>query len=93
MKVKGQVVSVSEAGDLVTDIPVGELTAAPRDESVHIKCEGHMTRGIFPTDHKQPDMTFVAIEGTHGFLELLLVGDDASKFLGIKSGHQVQVHW
>lgn len=90
---KGRIVSVTESGDLVTDIAVGDLNGTPRDERVSVTCEGHVTSGIYPTDHAQPEMTFVAFEGVNGFLQLSLVGDDASRFLGLKSGHEVQLKW
>ena len=92
-KVTGQVVSVSAEGNLVTDISVGDLGNAPRDERVSIKSEGHATAGIYALDHGQPEMTFIAIEGGSGCLELLLVGDDASRFLGIQAGSAVTVQW
>ena len=88
-KLTGQVTSVAANGDLVTDIQLSD--AVPRDESVSISCEGHVTSGIFPFDHGQPDMTFVAFEGEDGYLRLSLVGDDASRFLGIKTGSAVTI--
>ena len=90
---EGQVVSVTEEGDLVTDIAVSALAATPRDEQVTIHCDGHVTSGIYPAQHDQPEMTFIAIEGTSGFLELALVGDNASRFLGIKPGANVLLKW
>ena len=92
-KLTGQINSVSESGNLVSDIQVGDLNAVPRDESVSIRCGGHTTVGIYPADHDQPEMTFVAIEGASGFVELSLVGDDASRFLGIKSGDEITIKW
>ena len=92
-KITGQVVSVSDAGDLITDIKVADLGAVPRDESVRIKCEGHLTIDIFPTEHGQPEMTFIALEGKSGCLELSLVGDDASRFLSISVGSTVAIAW
>ena len=86
-KLKGEVVSVRDAGDLVTDISVAALVAVPRDEQVCIRC------GIFPADHDQPEMTFIAVEGESGFLELALVGDSANRFLGIKLGASVSLEW
>jgi S-adenosylmethionine hydrolase len=92
-KLQGQVVSVTDAGDLVTDIAVADLRSTPRNDRVSIRCEGHVTSGIFPTEHEQPSMTFVALEGASGFLELSLVGDDASRFLGIRPGADVSLVW
>jgi hypothetical protein len=84
---------VTEAGDLVTDITLDALSAAPRDERTSIRCEGHVTSGIFPADHDQPEMTFIAVQGSSGFLELCLVGDNASRFLGIRPGSVVTLDW
>ena len=92
-KLKGEVVSVSDGGDLVTDISLSDLGQAPRDEQLSIRCEGHVTSGIYPAEHGQPEMTFVAYEGASGFLELSLVGDDASRFLGIKPGAAITLSW
>ena len=92
-KITGQVVSVSDSGDLITDIKVSDLESVPRDDRVRVHCEGHATVGIFPKDHAQAEMTFVAFEGESGCVELSLVGDDASRFLGIKSGSVVELKW
>ena len=92
-KLTGTVVAVTRAGDVVTDIAVAALESVPRDDRLRVSCEGHVTLGIYPTDHGQPEMTFVASEGASGFLELSLVGDDASRFLGIKPGAVVQLSW
>ena len=92
-KLSGQVVTVTEGGDLVTDIKMADLELAPRDGQVRVRCEGHVTAGIYPSEHGQPPMTFVAYEGAGGCLELSLIGDDASRFLGIKSGSAVTVEW
>lgn len=92
-KLKGQIVSVTETGDAVTDIKVADLESAPRDDGVSIHCEGHITTGIYPTEHGQPEMTFVAFEGASGFVQLSLVGDDASRFLGLRPGSEVIVGW
>lgn len=92
-KLSGKVALISKSGDVVTDIAVDKLAGLPRDTSVTITCEGHRTVGIHPTDHGQPDMTFVAYAGVSGFLELALVGDDASRFLGIAAGASVEIEW
>jgi S-adenosylmethionine hydrolase len=92
-RLKGTVVSVAGNGDLITDIPVSELRDTPTDERVRIQCSGHVTSCIFPAEHGQPEMTFVAVQGSSGFLELSLVGDDASRFLDIFPGAVVTLDW
>ncbi len=91
--VKGEVVSVAESGDLLTNVTAEQLAAAPRDESVCIRCDGHATIGIYPHDHDQPDFTFLALLNADDYLCLSLVGESASKFLGIKPGSVVTVSW
>lgn len=92
-ELKGQVVSVTASGDLVTDVSVSDLGSAPRDETLKVQCDGHTTNGIFAADHGQPDMTFLAFENDAGCVQISIVGGDASGFLGIKSGSKVVICW
>jgi S-adenosylmethionine hydrolase len=92
-KLHGKVVSIRENGDLVTSISAVELHAAPRDERVTICCDGHKTAGIFSHDHDQPDMTLIAMLGTDECLEICLVGESATSFLGVQVGTVVTVEW
>ncbi len=89
----GEVVSITDAGDLVTDISVTDLVAVPHDEQVFIRCDGHAKSGIFPPDHDQPEMTFIAVEGESGVFELALVGEIDSRVLGINLGASVSLEW
>ena len=92
-RIHGQVVSVTEAGNLVTDITADQLREAPRDERVAIRCDEHETRGIFDRDHQEPESTFLAILDPSGTLELEIVGVSASIMLGIRVGEKVVVEW
>ncbi len=92
-KVKGTVTDINEQGCAVTDLTAGQLADAPRDESVRIKCEGHVTCGLYTHDTEHPEMTFVAVFNQGEFLELQLVGESASRFLGIRVGNRVTVEW
>ena len=90
---KGKIVSVDASGNLVTDIAAAALSDTPTDEQTSIACGGHVTCGIFPANHGQPEMTFLAILGDSGQLELTLVGDDIQAFLGLHVGLEVVVKW
>jgi hypothetical protein len=92
-KIQGKVVSISDRGAAITDISVDRLVGVPRDEQVSIRCEGHITACLFPADHTEPHMTFLAVLGNSGFLELALVGDSVASFLGICPGSVVTVNW
>ena len=74
--IQGTVISITEDGDAVTDIAIDKLEGVPNDDRVSIYCDGHVTSRIFPAEHQQPEMTFLAIQGESGFLELLLEGDE-----------------
>lgn len=92
-KITGKVVSISAAGNLVTDIPASQLADAPRDERLTVACDEHMTQGLFGADHQEPPMTLLALVGEHGTLELCIVGDSAAIMLGVRPGESVVVEW
>ena len=92
-KVEGSVVSISETGNLVTDISPDQLLGAPRDEQVTVRCDDHETNGIFDANHDQPAATLLAIIGSSGCVELEVVGDSAKIMLGISLGGKVEVAW
>lgn len=92
-KLTGQVVAITNSGDLVTDIMVSNLGSAPRGETLKITCEGHTTLGLFSVDHEQPEMTFLAFENASGAIQISIVGGAVSAFLGIGTGAKVEVSW
>jgi len=92
-RVEGKVVSVTEAGNLVTDITADQLRNAPRTEQTVIRCDEHETRGLFSPDHQEPASTFLALLNPAGQLELTIVGDSARDMLGIRPGVGVVVEW
>lgn len=92
-RIEGKVTSVSPSGDLVTDISVDRLGDAPRDERLTVTCDEHATMGLYAPDHQEPPMTFLALLGASGFLELVIVGDSAKIMLGIRPGQPVIVEW
>ncbi len=92
-KLKGTIVEVSNRGDLISDLGAEDLAGIPRDHSVSIKCGGHVTAGIHPVDHDQPELTFLALVNENERLVLSLVGDSASQFLGIRVGEPLVISW
>jgi hypothetical protein len=92
-RIEGSVVAITPEGDLVTSITADQLRAAPRDHSVMISCGEHETVGIFPPDHQEAPMTFLAVLKEGGPLHLTIVGDSAKMMLGIMMGEQVTVKW
>jgi S-adenosylmethionine hydrolase len=92
-KLEGKVVSITDEGNLVTDISSEQLAGVPRDDQVVIRCDEHETVGIHSADHGEPDFTFLAILGPSGHLELSIVGVSASGMLGIREGESVLIKW
>jgi len=92
-KIEGKITSYSEAGNLVSDIAVDRLRTVPRDQSVTVTCDEHQTVGLFSPDHKEPEMTLLALLAPSGFLELVIVGDSAKIMLGVRPGQAITVQW
>ncbi|MCA9210645.1 MAG: hypothetical protein KDA55_19940 [Planctomycetales bacterium] len=92
-RIEGKVVSISDEGNLVTDIPNEQLMNAPAGEAVTVRCDEHITHGIFGPDHSEPDFTLIALRGAAGTLELCIVGDSAKIMLGVRVGEKVTVDW
>ncbi|MFI4875567.1 MAG: SAM hydroxide adenosyltransferase [Blastopirellula sp. JB062] len=92
-KLIGSITAISESGDLISDISHDQLAAAPTDERTTVTCDEHRTLGVYPAEHQQPEMTYVAVLGKSGFLELCIVGESAAAFLGIRPGAKVEISW
>jgi hypothetical protein len=60
---------------------------------VTVRCDEHVTNGLFTPDHAEPEMTFLALLRPDGNLQLVIVGDSARLMLGISVGEQVVVEW
>lgn len=92
-QIEGHVASISETGDLITNISADQIAHVPCDDTVRIAFGGHETLGIFPADHDQPAATMVASVGSGGFLEIEIVGISLSEMLGIKANTPVVITW
>jgi S-adenosyl-L-methionine hydrolase (adenosine-forming) len=92
-RLAGEVVAVDSFGNLVTNITGDQLQGLPVDTGLSVLCAGHETRGLFTTYADQPAMTLMALVGSNGHLELAIVGDHASRMLGIRVGAEVVIEW
>lgn len=92
-QIEGRIAKIGEAGNLVTDISVDQVSEAPNNDSVQIKFDGHETLGLFPPNHDQPPATMVASLGESGFVEIEIVGISISEMLGIKVDSKVEIVW
>lgn len=92
-RIEGRVVSISESGNLVTDITADQLADVPRGDQVTVCCDEHETLGIFDVGHEQPPFTLIALVGASGCLELEIVTESAKIMLGVSTGEKVEVRW
>jgi S-adenosylmethionine hydrolase len=92
-RIQGSVQSIDSFGNLITDISADALDGVPRGEETAVVCDEHETRGIFKTYAEQPPMTFIAVVGSSGKLELAIVGESAADMLGIAVGTPVTIQW
>lgn len=92
-RIQGSVVAITPGGSLVTDLSADQLRTAPRDERTIVRCDEHFTQGLFPSNHGEPEMTFLAVLDDSGPLQLQIVGENASLMLGIRVGQCVTVEW
>ncbi len=92
-RISGVVSSITESGTIVSDIPVEQLSEAPRDDSLRVEFGGHQTVGLYDSNHQEPEMTMVASLGESGYLEVEIVGLNLCEMLGIKVGEPVFVAW
>lgn len=92
-QIKGTVKSITDCGDLITDISNDQIVEIPNDDSVSVKFGPHQTIGIHDPNHNEPDATLLAMRGSSGFLELTIVGVSLSEMLAIQPGEEIEVCW
>jgi len=91
-RIEGSVASIDSFGNLITDITAEALAEASLTEGEPvIGCGPHRTRGIYRTYGDQPQSSLIAVVGSGGYLELAVVGGNASKTLEIEVGAAVTV--
>ena len=92
-RLEGTIVAIDDSGNLVSDIPIARLADVPTDERTTVSCDEHQTIGLYSLDHNEPPMTFIAVLGGSGHLELTVVGDSARMMLGVREGEKIVVQW
>lgn len=92
-RIEGVVLEIDSFGNLITNIPADLLAGRPTDRRVVVVCSIYETYGIYSTYAQQPEESLIALIGSHGQLELALVGSNAARRLGISVGTPVTVAW
>ncbi len=99
-KLTGTITNIDAHGNLVSDITAEALTLAktPRDASVRITCDEHLTLGIYDSYADHPPMTLIAVlngsaPAEPATLKLSIVADSAKIMLGVSPGTPIVVQW
>jgi len=91
--VAGAVLVVDSFGNLVTNIEAEHLDEALRSETISVSCGEQPTRCIARTYADFPKGRQIALIGSHGRLEIAVVGGNAAQALGIGIDAPVVVEW
>lgn len=92
-RVDGIVREVDSFGNLITNISASMLEGYPTDGRACVVCDIYETWGIYNAYGDQPRGTLIALVGSNGCLEMAIVGESASKRLGVRAGAPVTVAW
>jgi S-adenosyl-L-methionine hydrolase (adenosine-forming) len=92
-RIEGRVLEIDSFGNLITNITADVLAGRPTDTRVCVVCGIYETWGIYRTYGDQPQGTLVAVVGSHGRVELAIVGDNCAARLGVSTGTPVVVAW
>ena len=92
-RIAGTVIEVDSFGNLITNISSDLLAGRPTDNRVCVISSIYETNGVYSTYADHPRDTFIALVGSHGRIELAIVGDSAAARLGIQTGTPVVLSW
>lgn len=91
--IAGRIVEVDRFGNLISNVPAGMLSKAPRDSRLRIACGEHETFGLQYTYGDHPPQTLVALVGSGGMLELAIVNGNAAEMLAATEGDDLLIDW
>ncbi|TWT42923.1 SAM hydrolase/SAM-dependent halogenase family protein [Botrimarina hoheduenensis] len=92
-RIEGQIVEVDTFGNLISNIPLGMLSRAPRNNRLCVSLGEHETYGLQTTYADQDPQTLVALVGSGGMLELAIVNGNAAQMIAAGEGDMLVVSW
>ena len=90
-RIDGMVLEIDSFGNVVTNITAEMLAGRPTDQRAIVICGIYETYGIYSAYAQLSQGSFIALIDSSDRLELALVGDNASRRLGITVGMPVTV--
>jgi S-adenosyl-L-methionine hydrolase (adenosine-forming) len=89
--IQGEIISVDRFGNLVSNIGAGDLTSWSGDRDVRLKAGPLTIRGLARTYADVAPGEFLALTGSHGFIEIACARDNAARRLQAGVGLALEV--
>jgi S-adenosyl-L-methionine hydrolase (adenosine-forming) len=89
--VRGEIIWVDRFGNLVSNIPAADLTAWLGQARLHLSLGSLRLQGLARTYMETAPGEFLALEGSHGFLEIACTMDNAARRLQAGVGLAVEI--
>jgi S-adenosylmethionine hydrolase len=90
--VSGEIIYVDHFGNLVSNIRATQLLAWLKDRDLNLTAGPLTLRGLARTYSVAASGTFLALVGSHGFLEIACAGDNAARRLNAGLGLPLALH-
>jgi len=89
--IRGEIISVDRFGNLVSNVPAADLTAWLGQARLHLRVGPLRLQGLARTYTDVAPGEFLALEGSHGFLEIACALDNAARRLQAGVGLAVEI--
>jgi S-adenosylmethionine hydrolase len=89
--IRGEIISVDRFGNLVSNVPAADLTAWLGQARLHLRLASLQLQGLARTYTDAAPGEFLALEGSHGLLEIACAMDNAARRLQAGVGLAVEI--
>jgi len=89
--VRGEIIAVDRFGNLVSNLPAADLAAWLGEARLHLRAGALRLQGLARTYADATPGEFLALEGSHGFLEIACALDHAARRLRAGVGLAVEI--
>jgi hypothetical protein len=90
--IRGEIIYLDQFGNLVSNIPAGVVTAWLGEQEANLEIGPVKIRGLARTYTDVPPGEFLALVGSHGFLEIACTMDNAARRLKGGVGLPVEIY-
>jgi S-adenosylmethionine hydrolase len=90
--ISGEIIYVDRFGNLISNIPAADLMAWLGDRDLSLTAGPLALRGLARTYSDAAPGEFLALVGSHGFLEIACAGDNAARRLNAGLGLPIVLH-